>query len=148
MARDKYHQAVKIALEKAGWNVTNDPFYLNFGGVNYEIDLAAENILAAERNGERIAIEVKSFLRDSVPNEFHAALGQFLNYQYILEETEPNRKLYLAISGTVFSTFFQLPFTQGIIRKHQINLLIFDPITEEVVKWQHSSSTEPSSNNS
>jgi hypothetical protein len=136
MARDKHHQAVRTALEKAGWVVTHDPFYLVFGGVNYEIDLGAENILAAERDHQQIAIEVKSFLRESVANEFHAAIGQFINYQYILEEKEPTRMLFLAINQVVFESFFQLPFTQGIIRKHRIHLLVFDPVKEEVIVWQ------------
>ena len=42
MARDIIHVAVKKALEKDNWQITNDPFYLESGGVQVEIDLAAE----------------------------------------------------------------------------------------------------------
>jgi hypothetical protein len=60
-ARDKFHEAVKIALQKDGWTITADPLFFRFGGVDVYIDLAAERIIAAERNGEAIAIESKAF---------------------------------------------------------------------------------------
>lgn len=41
-------------------------------------------ILAAERGTEKIAVEIKSFLGDSELFEYHAALGQFLNYRLAL----------------------------------------------------------------
>ncbi len=30
-ARDKYHNNVRRALEKAGWEITHDPYYLRVG---------------------------------------------------------------------------------------------------------------------
>ncbi len=59
MARDKYHQAVKIALEKEGWKVTDDPLKLEFEEVRIQIDLGAERFIAAERKNEKIAVEIK-----------------------------------------------------------------------------------------
>jgi hypothetical protein len=44
------------------------------------IDLGAEKLIAAEKDGSYIAVEVKSFLQSSVLSDFHTALGQFLNY--------------------------------------------------------------------
>ena len=55
MARDRFHNAVRTALEKDGWTITNDPFQVSIGDVDFEIDLAAE-ILAAERADEKIAL--------------------------------------------------------------------------------------------
>jgi hypothetical protein len=52
-AKDKFHSVVKIALSKQGWLITEDPLYLRFGGVDIYIDLAAEKILAAEKDGEK-----------------------------------------------------------------------------------------------
>ena len=57
-AKDIFHNAVKHALEKDGWLITDDPIYLDFGGVEIYIDLGAEKIIAAEREGEKIAVEV------------------------------------------------------------------------------------------
>jgi XisH protein len=49
-AKDIFHDAVKRALEKEGWLITNDPLFLRFGGLDMYIDLGAEKVLAAERN--------------------------------------------------------------------------------------------------
>lgn len=61
------------------------------------IDLGAELILAAERDDQKIAIEIKSFLGASSISEFHSALGQFINYRLAFEEKEPERTLYLVV---------------------------------------------------
>ncbi len=61
-AKDIFHDAVKRALEKDGWIITDDPLFIRFGGLEMYIDLGAERIFAAERNDERIAVEVKSFI--------------------------------------------------------------------------------------
>ena len=84
-ARDVFHEAVKIALVKDGWIITHDPLALSFGGVDLYVDLGAENVIAAERAGQRIAVEIKSFSCPSLVSDFHAALGQFLNYRLALE---------------------------------------------------------------
>jgi hypothetical protein len=65
MARDRFHGAVRRALEKDGWLVTADPYIVRFDRTTVEIDLAAEQLLAAERAGQKIAVEVKSFLGPS-----------------------------------------------------------------------------------
>jgi hypothetical protein len=62
-AKDLFHQAVKVGLEKEQWVVT-DPFKLDVGGTKFEIDLGAERLLAADRDKEKIAVEVKTFLSD------------------------------------------------------------------------------------
>jgi hypothetical protein len=77
MARDLFHQAVREALEADGWVITNDPLILKSGGLRMEIDLAAEQILAAERGTDYIAVEVKSFLSKSKLNDFYEAKGQY-----------------------------------------------------------------------
>lgn len=79
MAKDRFHQVVKAALIKDGWEVTQDPLNIRVGGVDMEIDLGAERLLTAERKNEKIAVEVKSFLANSSAiSEFHTALGSSL----------------------------------------------------------------------
>jgi len=69
MARpDKFHDAAKSALEKDGWTITHDPYNLRFNGKDFPIDIGAEKILAAIKDGVKIAVEVKSFLRESTMN--------------------------------------------------------------------------------
>ncbi len=68
-------------------------------------------------------------------SEFHTALGQFLNYQIMIEENEPDRFLYLAVPLETYETFFQTRLAQIAVKKHQLSLLIYDPILEEIVQW-------------
>ena len=48
-AKDIFHNAVKNALQKEKWVITNDPLSLNIGGVEMYIDLGAEKLIAAEK---------------------------------------------------------------------------------------------------
>ena len=89
-AKDVYHDAVRDALQKEQWKITHDPLYLAVGGVEMYIDLGAEPLLAAEKDDEKIAVEVKSFLQPSTISEFHTAVGQFLNYRRALRTTDQN----------------------------------------------------------
>ena len=73
MARDLFHHAVKTALEKDGWTITDDPFKLVLGAdAEFFIDLAAERLIVATKENEKIAVEIKSFLEPSKTHEFHA----------------------------------------------------------------------------
>ena len=79
-AKDVIHDAVKNALIKDGWTITDDPLRLKYKAVNLSVDLAAERALAAERDGEKIAVEIKSFLNASTINDLKLAIGQFSLY--------------------------------------------------------------------
>jgi XisH protein len=134
--KDQFHEAVKHALEKDGWLITHDPFTIQISeAVKLKIDLGAESTIAAQRDQEKIAIEIKSFITDSDISEFHGALGQYLNYIQALEDKEPERILYLAVPFETYDDFFQLPFIQKSIRRYAINLIIYDPIQEDIKSW-------------
>ncbi|MBD2363921.1 XisH family protein [Anabaena minutissima FACHB-250] len=105
MAKDRFHSIVRNALEKEGWKITADPYEINVDDVDFEIDLAAEQLLAAEQEGKKIAVEIKSFISPSNVSEFHTALGQFLNYRDALDKIEPERLLYLAVRVPVYESF-------------------------------------------
>jgi hypothetical protein len=53
MARDKIHEAVKNALIKDGWTITDDPLILLPEEDNIAIDLGAEKLLLAEKGVEK-----------------------------------------------------------------------------------------------
>ncbi|MEM8529077.1 MAG: element excision factor XisH family protein [Bacteroidota bacterium] len=95
--RDTYHEHVKEAVQKDNWDVTDDPLLLSRGNVNLSTDLGAEKIITAERGLEKIAIEIKSFLRSSLVNAFHEAVGQYRNYRRVLRRNNSERVLYLAV---------------------------------------------------
>lgn len=134
-ARDLFHEAVKNALQKQNWIVTDDPLEIEFEEVTLKIDLGAERLIAAEREGDKIAVEIKSFASNSAVSDFHTALGQLLNYQIALEENEPERQLYLAVPIDAYETFFQTKLAQIAVGRYQIKLIIYDPIMEIIVKW-------------
>lgn len=134
-AKDVFHDAVKQALQKEQWIVTHDPLRFKFGNVNFQVDLGAEELVAAERSGEKIAIEIKSFLNPSAITDFYSALGQFLSYRLALETVEPDRTLYLAVPVDVYQTFFQYEFTQTAIQRYQVLIIVYDPVNEVIVQW-------------
>jgi len=135
--RDLFHRAVKQALIKDGWIITNDPLTIRIERVKLEIDLGAEKVFAAEKDGQKIAVEVKSFISPSNISDFHNALGQFLNYRLALQMTESNRVLYLAVPIDIFNTFFQERFTQAAILEYNLKILAYDPNKEEIVLWKN-----------
>lgn len=135
-AKDIFHDAVRRALEKEGWIITHDPLFIRFGGLDMYIDLAAEKLLAAERNGEKIAVEIKSFTGASATTEFSTALGQFLKYQLALEEEQPARTLYLAVPFDIDRSFFSLELPRLLVQRYHVHLMIYDPEDEVIVRWQ------------
>jgi len=136
MARDKFHYAVRQGLEKEGWEITHDPLRLEFGeNDRVEIDLGAQAVLGAERTGEKIAVEIKSFLSDSALLDFHLALGQFLNYRLVLETIEPERVLYLAVPFAAYESFFWRDLPRLAIQKYQVKLMVYEPQKKAILQW-------------
>lgn len=136
MAKDLHHYLVKTALEKEGWVVTNDPYYLSImDSPDYEIDLAAEMVVGAEKEGRKIAVEIKSFVAHSIAHEFNKVLGQYLGYLLFLSVQEPDRKLYLAIPQEAYLKFFTKQSTVFTLSHYHINLMIFDIQTQTIISW-------------
>ena len=136
MAKDIFHQQVKNALIKDGWIITDDPLIVRISeAIKVQIDLAAENAIAAEKDTEKIAVEIKSFIAGSDISEFHTALGQYLNYVQALEKHEPERIVYLAVPEETYKDFFQLTFVQQTIKRYQMKLIVYEPNKEEIISW-------------
>ncbi len=136
-AKDVFHPIVRSALEKEGWTITEDPIYLKVDEDRLYVDLGAENnLLGAERYGQKIAVEIKSFLGLSLINNFHEAMGQAWNYKVILAEQQPDRVLYLAVPEDIYEEFFTRRLAQMSVTRMQLNLLVFNPIREEIVLWK------------
>jgi XisH protein len=135
MAKDLFHNVVKDALLAEGWQITHDPFPVDYGDVQMQIDLGAERLLAAERDTEKIAVEVKSFINPSAISEFHTAVGQYLNYRRALRSQEPTRILYLAIPNQTYEEFFRLRFIQEGVIEYQLYLVTYDIEERRIVQW-------------
>lgn len=134
-AKDLFHEAVRQALIKDQWKITADPLVIKIDKVKFEIDLGADKILAAEKAECKIAVEIKSFLSNSTLTDFHAALGQFLNYRLALEMKDSERILYLAVPLDTFNSFFQERFVQESVRNYQLKLIVYEPQQEVITEW-------------
>ncbi len=134
-AKDKYHEHVKEALIKDGWEITHDPYIMRIRGTNYEIDLGAEKIIAATKENEQILIEVKSLLQASIVYEFHSVLGQFIAYRLNIKDLKLNRVLYVAISRNAYEKIQKLPAILHYIKEFEMKLIIFDINTKQIKEW-------------
>lgn len=99
------------------------------------VDLGAEKILADQKDSEKIAVEIKSFVRASAISEFHTALGQFLNYRFALSEQDPERTLYLAVPNDTYSSFFAIRLVQNVIQTYGLKIVTYNPTNEVIVEW-------------
>jgi hypothetical protein len=135
-ARDLYHQVVKQLLTQDGWTVTHDPYPLQWAKRNLSVDLAAHKLIAAQKAQSKIAVEIKSFLRESRIADLQQALGQYILYNDILSQVEPDRILYLAMPWAAYSDLFETDqFGQILLEKNRLKLIIFNPQNQEIVKW-------------
>ena len=133
--KDAFHDVVRHALEKDDWTITHDPLILRYELGNLYIDLGAEKVFAAERAGQKIAVEVKSFLKNSAVSEFYTALGQFISYRILLAEQYPEYVLYLAVPMDTYTSFFATQLAQGIIQSQQLKLIVYKPQQEVIEQW-------------
>ncbi len=134
-AKDIYHEHVKTALIKDGWQITHDPLRLDFGEKYTLVDLGAERFLAAEKDKLKIAVEIKSFVGKSTLDDLEKALGQFVLYHDILKENEPERILFLAVRESVFDNASDAPYWNLLLQNQRLRLIVFDPATEEITQW-------------
>lgn len=56
---DIIHNAVKNALIKDGWAITDDPYIIQYRRTTLYADLGAERPIGAERDGQKLVLEVK-----------------------------------------------------------------------------------------
>ncbi|MDF7818335.1 element excision factor XisH family protein [Runella sp. MFBS21] len=135
MAKDKYHQLVKKALITEGWTITHDPLFIPTLKRTIQVDLGAERLIGAEKGNQQIAIEIKSFIGLSEIHEFYKALGQFNYYQLAIEETQPQRILFLAVPLDIYDTLFEEPLTLKVIERYHLKIIVYNVKEEKIEKW-------------
>jgi XisH protein len=136
-AKDMFHDTVKQALEKDGWNITHDPYFLMAKPHKLQIDIGAERMIAAQKGTEKIAVEVKTFAKDSFIYEFYEVLGQYMTYEEFLSEQESDRVLYLAVSEPVYR--FRFLRDESVLRmcaKVGIRFIVFNTSSQLIKTWK------------
>ena len=134
-AKDIYHDSCKQALIKDGWHISHDPYNLKIGRKDLFIDLAGEKLITAEKDTQKIAVEIKSFISPSEIRDLETALGQYILYQNVLSRIDPERTLYLAIRDASFLKLFEQEVGQILIENQVLKLLTFNPDQEVITRW-------------
>jgi hypothetical protein len=144
-SRDAIHDVVKQALVRDGWQITNDPYVISYGDRFLFIDLGiTTRFIGAERGEQRLAIEIKELRGRSIVKELEQAIGQYILYQLLLRQVEPDSLLYLAVSAHAYEEIFQEPIGQLVISDLPLNLLVVDTRSSEVNQWIPPLSEPPS----
>jgi hypothetical protein len=140
---------VVTALTRAGWTITDDPYVITYGLQVLLIDLAAntENqgrnlFVDATRDGHKIAVEIKAIAGESAVADLHQAVGQYVVYKLVLEQLEPDRIVYLAVTDAVYRKVFRRPLGQLIVQRLPLRLLVVNQSRMEVEQWVPSIDTE------
>jgi hypothetical protein len=139
------HDLVREALGKDGWKITDDPYVISYGERFLFVDLGATesrslgpaqgSLVGAEREGDRIVVEVKQFKSRSVIADLEQAIGQYVLYRLLLNKVEPERQIFLAVSDVVYDEIFGEPIGELVIEDLPLQLLVIDTKTATVKQW-------------
>ncbi len=132
--KDLYHDTVVAALEHDGWTITDDPLVPSYGKKDVYVDLGAERMLGAAKDGREIAIEIKSFVSPSDVQELHMAVGQYNVYRDILVDTGSKRALYLAVPRRAYEGIFADQLGQLVVRRQKLQVIVFGDRPEETLE--------------
>jgi len=100
------------------------------------IDLGAERTtIGAERGGERIAVEIASFVADSPVRDLQEAVVQFVAYRAVLSHADPERVLFLGVPGRVYDSLLSEPLGQLVAADVRLRVLVSDAQQQKVVRW-------------
>jgi len=135
--RDALHEIVEQALVKDGWQVTDDPYVISYGERFLFVDLGAaeERFVGAQREGERIVVEIKRFQGRSPVVDLEQAIGQYVLYRLLLGQIEPEREIYLAVTSIAFDDIFSEPIGELVIDQLPLKLVVIDIEKVEVEQW-------------
>ena len=132
--RDLYHDCVKNALLKDGWQITHDPLILGDLELRVYPDLGAEKNVA-ERGIRTLAIEIKVFGTIGQISDLQKAIGQYVLYRSILRRQDLTRLPYLAISTEIYHSLFQKEIISNLMQDETIRLIVFNPYTAIIEQW-------------
>ena len=136
-AKDIYHDSFVRALIKEGWTVTHDPLSIQIDATTLLVDIGAEQIVTADRDGERIAVEIKSFVSLSSVQDLKEAVGQFWLYELALRKSlaHRDRSLFLAIRQEMFESVFVKGIGKLFLENNALQIIVFDEDIEEIREW-------------
>lgn len=108
---------------------------MKIGSIPLHIDLGAEKIIDAEKNGEKIAVEVKTFGIPSFITALYEAVGKYIIYRTALEQIHSDRVLYLAMPTKVYQKFGDEPLVKSVFSNYQIKIVLYKTDAKEKITW-------------
>ena len=133
--KDQIHEAVRNALIKDGWTITDDPYRIEYEEADVYADLRIEKGRSGDRTLTVLVIEIKEFASISPMHRLEQALGQYQVYRSYLRQIAPDEQLYLAIDKASFDPLFSRKSFQRIVEDYRLALLVVDVPTEEISQW-------------
>ncbi|MGI0479282.1 element excision factor XisH family protein [Geminocystis sp. CENA526] len=82
-----------------------------------------------------MVIEIKEFRSPSPIVDLEQAIGQYILYQLLLKQVDPQREIYLAITTEVYQEIFDEAIGKLVIKKLNLKLIIVDLLKEEIQEW-------------
>ncbi|MCP4347147.1 MAG: hypothetical protein GY795_16670 [Desulfobacterales bacterium] len=67
--------------------------------------------------------------------DFKVALGQYQTYLPFLKELNPDYKLYMAVSDTIYKQFFERPSIQLLVKWHNLAIIVVNLKKEVISVW-------------
>jgi hypothetical protein len=67
--------------------------------------------------------------------DFHNAIGQYIVYRNLIQITEPEYNLYLAIDDLTYDNFFQRASIQLITKQNNLKIIVVDTQKERIQLW-------------
>ena len=98
-------------------------------------DLGADLPIGAVKDGQRIAVEIKSFVGPSDMHDLELALGQFWLYREVLAEIDADRTLFLAVPKYAWKSLLSGPLGQLVTERYQLRFLVFDEQERRILQW-------------
>ena len=133
--KDQIHEAVKNALIKDGWTITDDPYRIEYEEADVYADLRIEKANADGGAQRVLVIEIKEFTGVSPMHRLEQALGQYQVYRSYLRQIAPEEELYLAVDKASYDPLFSRKSFLRIVEDYRLALLVVDVPNEEIAQW-------------
>jgi XisH protein len=132
---DQCHDQIVHALQKAGWDVSQNPYVLPVAGKRrFFIDIYAER---GQMNGLQsiVVVEAKCFENpDTELNEVYTAIGQYVIYRSWLLQKGLGDRLYLAVPVHAYDGVLR-QVAMATISEIRIKIIVVDVDREEIQQW-------------
>ena len=131
-AKDRYHDTVIRALQKAEWTPISEQIAIIVEDRRLWIDIRATK----EYENLAVLIEVKGFENMPSPVEYLAnATGKYALYQAALDYLKIELPLYLAVPLAAYRGILSEELAKQTLSHSGVKLIVFDPEREEIVTW-------------